>query len=140
MEQKEIKDAEVEQAAESIVLSEEDLEKKKKREALFELALFFVLGVLLGITIKTEAVKRITMGFNDYQISSPQNKYDLENIKKEIEAKEQIQQQEAQKAAEQQMNNSGSNYQETDQQTTDQQESQEGGREESEVQGENPEE
>ena len=79
----------------------EVLEKKKRREAIFEMALFFVLGVLLGVTIKTEAVKRITIGFNDYQIVKPLQSYNVTDLKKNLD--EQIAKQEAdQQAAEQQ--------------------------------------
>lgn len=65
--------------------SAEDLEKKRKREIIFELVLFFVLGVLIGITVKTEAVKRITIGFSDYKITSVKNTYKIEEMKKDLE-------------------------------------------------------
>ncbi len=75
----------------------EVLEKKKRREAIFELALFLILGILLGITIKTEAVKKITIGFNDYQINTKVQRYDVSAMKKELDD----QMAEQQKAAEQ---------------------------------------
>jgi len=84
-EKKETKNGKLEFIPSVPVESEEDLEKKKKREVLFEMALFFVLGILLGITIKTEAVKRVTIGFNDYQISAPSQKYNIDDIKKNLE-------------------------------------------------------
>ena len=59
--------------------------KKKRREAIFELALFFILGVLIGITVKTEAVKKITIGFNDYQIAKPVPSYDVAALKKNLD-------------------------------------------------------
>jgi hypothetical protein len=65
--------------------SEEDLEKKRKREVIFELALFLVLGILIGITVKTEAVKRITIGFSDYKITTGKNDYNIEDMKKKLE-------------------------------------------------------
>ena len=65
--------------------SAEDLEKKRKREVIFELVLFFVLGVLIGITVKTEAAKRITIGFSDYKIASGKSSYNIEEIKKDLE-------------------------------------------------------
>jgi hypothetical protein len=65
--------------------SAEDLEKKRKREVIFELVLFFVLGVLIGITVKTEAVKRITIGFSDYKITSEKNSYNIEDMQKSLE-------------------------------------------------------
>ena len=61
-----------------------DLEKKKKKDLIFELALFFVLGILVGITIKTEAVKKITIGFNDYQIPPKVERYDVAKLKDDL--------------------------------------------------------
>ena len=78
------------------VETEQEKEKKKKREAIFEMALFLILGVLIGITLKTEAVKKITMGFNDYQIVKPVASYDISAIKKELESKAAEQQAQAQ--------------------------------------------
>ncbi len=107
MEQKETKDAEVELVPVSEAQNPEELAKKRKREAYFELTLFFILGILLGITFKTEAVKRITMGFNDYQIIAPKEKYNIEYLKENLQQEmarqqEQIQQQAAQVQAQQQ--------------------------------------
>jgi hypothetical protein len=65
--------------------SVDDLEKKKKRDLIFEMTLFFILGVLIGITVKTEAVKKITIGFNDYQIVSAKERYDIGALKKNLE-------------------------------------------------------
>lgn len=86
--------------------SEEDLAKKKKREVIFEMALFLILGILLGITIKTEAVKRITIGFNDYKVVNGKNAYNISDMKNRLEqqaqsaqsqgAQQQVQQQSAQ--------------------------------------------
>lgn len=78
--------------------NEQDLEKKKKREAVFEMALFFILGVLIGITIKTEAAKKITIGFNDYQIPRISQSYDTKQLKQNLIQEAQSQQQEAQQA------------------------------------------
>lgn len=66
-------------------VKEENSDKKKKREVIFELVLFFILGVLIGITVKTEAVKRITIGFNDYKLANGKAAYNIEEIKKELE-------------------------------------------------------
>ena len=75
--------------------------KKKRREIIFEFALFFVLGVLLGVTIKTEAVKKITIGFNDYQIENKE-RYDIASIKSDLERKAIEQQEAIEQASEQQ--------------------------------------
>ena len=69
------------------VLTEEEKTNKKRREVVFEMALFFILGLLLGITIKTEAAKRITMGFNDYQVKNTGSMYDLNAMKKGLDDK-----------------------------------------------------
>jgi uncharacterized membrane protein YcjF (UPF0283 family) len=73
---------------------------KKRRELIFELSLFFVLGILLGITIKTEAVKRVTMGYNDYQINKSAQRYDVGELKRVMQEKI-AEQQAAQKSASQ---------------------------------------
>jgi hypothetical protein len=59
--------------------------KKEKRELIFELALFFLLGILLGITVKTEAAKKITIGFDDYKVTNVGSYYDIESMKKDMQ-------------------------------------------------------
>lgn len=59
-------------------------ELKRYRDRKVELSLFFILGLLLGFTLKTEAVKRITIGFDDYQISAGRNAYDIESIERKL--------------------------------------------------------
>lgn len=91
------------EASESV----EDLEKKKKREVIFEMALFLILGVLLGITIKTEAVKRITIGFNDYKVINGKNAYNTVDMKNKLDeqakaAQPQAVQQQAEQQSQQQ--------------------------------------
>ncbi len=66
---------------------EEENYPKKRMDFRFELALFFILGFLLGVVIKTEASKRVTIGFNDNEIISVKQAYDFEKIKKEIAEK-----------------------------------------------------
>ncbi|MEI7891258.1 MAG: hypothetical protein WCI36_04825 [bacterium] len=83
--EEEIEKTEVENEEENVPEKYEIIEKKKRREAIFELVLFFILGVLLGVTLKTEAVKRITIGFNDYQITKPAESYDVVALKKKLE-------------------------------------------------------
>jgi hypothetical protein len=75
--------------------NEEKLAKKAKREIIFEMVLFLVLGILLGITIKTEATKRITIGFNDYKIANGKNDYNIEDIKNNLQKQAQTEQQTA---------------------------------------------
>lgn len=68
-------------------ISEAEIENdnpKKKIDFRFELALFLILGFLLGVVIKTEAVKRVTIGFNDGEIESVRQGYDFEKIKTDL--------------------------------------------------------
>lgn len=50
----------------------------------FELALFLVLGFLIGVAVKTEAAKIITIGFNDYRIAPLTQDYDFNEIQKKL--------------------------------------------------------
>lgn len=56
---------------------EKDIIETDKKSFKVELALFFILGLLLGVTIKTEAMKRITIGFDDYQLEDSSQAYDI---------------------------------------------------------------
>jgi flagellar biosynthesis component FlhA len=58
-------------------------EKKQKRDFYVEIALMLILGVLIGIAIKTEAGKRITIGFNDYKMKMPPQSYNISQLQKE---------------------------------------------------------
>ena len=58
-------------------------EQKKKTDFYIELALFLVLGILIGIALKTEAVKRITIGFDDYRMKFYAQNYNLNKIQDE---------------------------------------------------------
>lgn len=64
-----------------------------------ELVLFLILGFLLGVMIKTEAVKRITIGFNDYKVQAASQDYDINQMEEDLieaqkeEAEEQQEQQ-----------------------------------------------
>lgn len=78
---------EKEKSEEVPVENEIERSKRKRKEIIFEFALFCILGILLGITIKTEAIKRITIGFNDYQIETETKRYDIASMKKNLEQK-----------------------------------------------------
>lgn len=59
--------------------------KKKRRNDLYiELVLFFILGILIGITLKTEALKRITIGYNDYQMEAKIQDYDINKLEADL--------------------------------------------------------
>lgn len=68
-------------------------EIRRKSDIAFELVLIFILGFLLGVTIKTEAAKRVTIGFNDYKIEQVKQSYDFAAIKEGLKkAQEKAQQ------------------------------------------------
>ena len=54
--------------------------KEKKTDFYIELALFLILGILIGIAVKTEAMKRITIGFDDYKMKFYTHSYDLNKM------------------------------------------------------------
>ena len=58
----------------------------KKFNLYLELALFIILGFLLGAVIKTEAAKRITIGFNDNKARTLKQEYDLVKMQKGLSA------------------------------------------------------
>jgi len=62
--------------------------KRGKREYYIELALFLILGILLGVAIKTEAVKRVTIGFNDYKMKIMNQDFDINKLEKDVLAKQ----------------------------------------------------
>lgn len=91
-EEDKIQDAEIESSespveeAEKSGQSDENADKKKK-DFYVELALFLILGILIGIAAKTEAGKRITIGFNDYQLINSRNRYDINELQKNLAEK-----------------------------------------------------
>jgi hypothetical protein len=77
----------------------ETKDPKKKMDFRFELALFLILGFLLGVVIKSEAVKRVTIGFNDGAIASIRQGYDFEKAKADLAKASKDQEQAASAAA-----------------------------------------
>jgi len=59
-----------------------------KVDFFIEIALIFILGILIGIAVKTEAVKRITMGYNDYQIKIANDRYSISQLEKDLISKQ----------------------------------------------------
>jgi len=51
--------------------------RKRRNDFFIELALFLILGILIGVAVKNEAVKKITMGFDDYKMKIYKQDYDL---------------------------------------------------------------
>jgi len=99
-EKNEIKDAEV-------INEGKSSNPKIKIDFRFELALFLILGFLLGVVIKTEATKRITIGFNDGLVPSVKQSYDFEKINEELARQSAA----AQAASDAQMNAGSNNNQ-----------------------------
>jgi hypothetical protein len=88
--------------------NDEDEPKKKGRSDFYiELALFLILGVLLGIAAKTEASKKITIGYNDYQMAIMKNDYNFNKMQADLadkRAEEEMQQMEEEMGTEEQGN------------------------------------
>ena len=87
-EENKIKDAEI-----ITVSDEKNNEKQERSNPYIEKALILILGILIGIAVKTEAVKKITIGFDDYLMISHEQSYNLnemqnEQIQKMIEEQE----------------------------------------------------
>jgi len=53
------------------------LKKIKINEKTINYVLIFVLGFLVGVAVKTEAKKRITMGYGDYLVQGMKSDFDL---------------------------------------------------------------
>lgn len=51
--------------------------KLKISENAINFLLIFILGFLVGITVKTEAKKKVTIGFNDYLVSGMKQQFNL---------------------------------------------------------------
>lgn len=61
-------------------------EKQKNRriDTYIEFVLILILGILIGIAVKTEAEKRITIGFDDYQMKIVRQDFDINKIQAEV--------------------------------------------------------
>lgn len=90
---KEIKDAEI-----SEVENQLD-EKENKKNYNTEMILILVIGLLLGIMLKAEALKNLSIGFNDYKIKGGQQAYDTVAIEKKMKEDAQMKKAEAEAAA-----------------------------------------
>lgn len=79
-------------------IQEASIEKTTGKKINTEILLYFVLGVLLGIVIKTEAIKRWVVGFEDYKLAGIQRDYDINKIEAGLIEKAKKQAEEAKKA------------------------------------------
>ncbi|MFA6974047.1 MAG: hypothetical protein WC238_04915 [Parcubacteria group bacterium] len=78
IEENKIQDAEVEEIKPIRTPVEEA--KRARRDFYVELALFLVLGILIGFAVKTEAAKRITIGFDDYKMKAGVAQYNINKL------------------------------------------------------------
>lgn len=83
MEENKIQEAQTEPVKLLAEPTEELAPKKRKADLYIELALFLILGVLIGVAVKTEAVKRITAGFDDNKMKIIQADYDINKLQEE---------------------------------------------------------
>jgi hypothetical protein len=81
--------------------------KRGKRDYYIELVLFLILGILLGVALKTEAVKRVTMGYNDYKMKIMSQDFDVNKLQKDMLAKQMEAAKEEQKAGQEETGQSG---------------------------------
>lgn len=74
----------VEEIKENNAETEDNSEKNQKKDFYIEVILMLVLGILIGVAVKTEAAKRITIGSDDYKMKFFANSYNLNNLEKEL--------------------------------------------------------
>ncbi len=90
-------DAQEEKSADNVLAAsnnfkEENFPLKKEPSFKSHLAMIFLLGFLIGIAVKTEALKKVTIGYNDYLMKIKSQSYNINDIQTKL-------QQQAQEAA-----------------------------------------
>ena len=79
--QEENKNEEIQNSTEGNVLMEEGEQKEKfipeEGNSKLKFVALFVVAVLVGVVIKTQAAKTITTGFDDYKVSELKTDFDL---------------------------------------------------------------
>jgi hypothetical protein len=58
--------------------------KPRKTELYIEIGLIFLLGFFVGIAIKNEASRKITIGFDDYKMKIGRQDFSLNKIQDEL--------------------------------------------------------
>ncbi|MFA6383262.1 MAG: hypothetical protein WCX17_02465 [Parcubacteria group bacterium] len=66
------------------LLAEPQKIESGKKDFYVELVLFLILGALIGITVKTEANKRITIGYNDYKMKTGIQQYSINKLQADL--------------------------------------------------------
>ena len=74
----------VEEIKENNLEIENNSEKNQKKDFYIEVLLMLILGILIGVAVKTEAVKRITIGSDDYKMKFFASSYNLNDLEKEL--------------------------------------------------------
>lgn len=92
-EENKTQEAQVFSEAETSEIKEEAHAKKTKAESRSRLALVFILGFLIGIAVKAEALKKISIGYNDYLIESKLQSYDINKIQSELQKERELEEQ-----------------------------------------------
>lgn len=57
---------------------------KNKKNYHTEIILIFIIGLLLGIMIKAESLKKVSIGFSDYRVKGGSQEYKLDDIEKKL--------------------------------------------------------
>jgi hypothetical protein len=63
---------------------EKEIEKDNRKNFIINLAMLFLLGALVGMTIKTEALKKITIGYNDYLMKIDSQDYNINKMQTDL--------------------------------------------------------
>lgn len=92
-EKNEVQDAEISEIENTI---EEGDNKKSYRT---EIILILIIGLLLGIMIKAEALKNLSIGFSDYRVTGGAQGYDTQAIEKKMKEEMELKKAEAEAAA-----------------------------------------
>lgn len=87
LEKNDIKDAQIEEI--------NDDKKENKKNYRTEIVLIFIIGLLLGIMIKAESLKKVSIGFSDYKVTGGAQGYDLDGIEERMLEESKAQQEEA---------------------------------------------
>ncbi len=78
-----INDAEIS----SVEENDEEITNQKTesgKKYYLEIILILIIGFLLGVMIKSEALKSVSIGFDDYKVVSAKQGYDIDGIEKEL--------------------------------------------------------